>query len=77
MRSAGRRRRGHVLAGRRRQAFRAKWTFNRAVRGLVAQPALRGAAALARCWPRAFETMVCYAGDVGAATRLETTCPSR
>jgi flavin-dependent dehydrogenase len=56
-----------VLARRRRAAFAGKWRFNRAVRGLVGSHAVRGAAVAARVWPRLFEAMVCYAGDVWAA----------
>lgn len=55
-----------VLAHRRRAAFAGKWRFNRAVRGLVGSHAVRGAAVAARVWPRLFEAMVCYAGDVWA-----------
>jgi menaquinone-9 beta-reductase len=66
------------LARRRRAAFAGKWRFNRAVRGLVGSSAVRGAALVARAWPRLFEAMVCYAGDVPAATGLaEAPCPSR
>ena len=39
--------------------------------------ALGGAALVARAWPRMFEAMVCYAGDVAAAPPLEELCPSR
>lgn len=56
-----------VLARRRRAAFAGKWRFNRAVRGLVGSHAVRGAAVAARVWPRLFEAMVCYAGDVRVA----------
>jgi flavin-dependent dehydrogenase len=68
-----------VLARRRHEAFAGKWRFNRAVRGLVGSGALRGAALAARAWPRLFEAMVCYAGDVPAAARAatEVPCPSR
>ena len=41
----------------------------------MASRALRGAAALARCWPRAFEAMVCYAGDVDAAGSARDDVP--
>jgi flavin-dependent dehydrogenase len=68
-----------LLARRRRAAFAGKWRFNRAVRGLVGGGALGGAAVLARVWPRMFEALICYAGDVTAAARppLEAACPSR
>ena len=68
-----------LLARRRRAAFAGKWRFNRAVRGLVGSHAVRGAAIAARVWPRLFEAMVCYAGDVQAAPRAatEAPCPSR
>jgi flavin-dependent dehydrogenase len=52
------------LTARRRQAFRAKWRFNRAIRALVAAP--RGVAAAtvaARIVPSAFEAIIRYAGD--------------
>jgi flavin-dependent dehydrogenase len=67
------------LARRRRAAFAGKWRFNRAVRGLVGSGAVRGAALVARAWPRLFEAMVCYAGDVPAAAAhvTEAPCPSR
>jgi menaquinone-9 beta-reductase len=53
-----------VLASQRRAAFRLKWRFNRALRRLVASPhGVSTAAAAARIWPRAFETMIRYAGD--------------
>jgi flavin-dependent dehydrogenase len=55
------------LAARRRTAFRAKWRFNRAVRGLVGSHAVRGAAVAARVCPRAFAAMVRYAGDAHLA----------
>jgi menaquinone-9 beta-reductase len=55
-----------VLAARRQEAFAAKWRFNRAIRSLVATPrAISGAALGARVFPRAFETMIRYAGDCG------------
>jgi flavin-dependent dehydrogenase len=66
-----------VLARRRRAAFAGKWRFNRAVRALVGGSAVRGAALAARAWPRLFEAMVCYAGDVPAAGIAEAPCPSR
>jgi hypothetical protein len=67
------------LARRRRHAFAAKWRFNRAVRGLVGSRAIGVAAVAARAWPRLFEGMVCYAGDVQHAARwpVETACLSR
>jgi flavin-dependent dehydrogenase len=53
-----------VLAAQRRAAFRLKWRFNRALRRLVASPhGVSAAAAAARIWPRAFATMIRYAGD--------------
>jgi flavin-dependent dehydrogenase len=55
----------HVLAARRRAAFARKWTFNRAVRLLVAYPAaVSGAAIAARVAPWAFRAVIRYAGDV-------------
>jgi flavin-dependent dehydrogenase len=68
-----------VLGRRRHEAFAGKWRFNRAVRGLVGSGALRGAALAARAWPRLFEAMVCYAGDVpaGPCAATEAPCPSR
>jgi len=67
------------LARQRRRAFAAKWRFNRAVRALVGSGAMGGAAVAARIWPRLFEAMVCYAGDVGhaAPVAMEAPCPSR
>jgi len=57
-----------VLAAARRDAFAAKWRFNRTVRALVSAPALvRAAAWTAAVWPQAFEALVCYAGDARAA----------
>lgn len=56
------------LARRRQEAFSWKWRFNRGVRALVgADRAVRAAALAARAWPRGFEAMVRYAGDVGVA----------
>jgi flavin-dependent dehydrogenase len=52
------------LARERRREFRAKWRFNRALRGLVASPAaLRVARALAPLAPFLFQAIVCRAGD--------------
>jgi menaquinone-9 beta-reductase len=67
------------LGRRRRAAFAGKWRFNRAVRGLVGTSALAGAALVARGWPRLFEAMVSYAGDVDDAVPppVEAWCPSR
>jgi flavin-dependent dehydrogenase len=57
-----------LLARRRRAAFATKCTFNRSLRRLVASPrAVGGAAIVARQWPRLFERMIRYAGDVTAA----------
>jgi flavin-dependent dehydrogenase len=53
-----------VLASQRRAAFHVKWSFNRALRRLVASPrGVSTAAAAARVWPRAFAAMIRYAGD--------------
>jgi flavin-dependent dehydrogenase len=53
-----------VLAERRRQAFRSKWRFNRALRSLVASPAgVTAAAASAVVWPSLFGRMIRFAGD--------------
>lgn len=53
-----------VLADRRRQAFQAKWRFNRALRSLVASPAsVSAAAATAKALPSVFARMINYAGD--------------
>ena len=55
-----------VLASRRRAAFETKWRFNRGVRLAVASPrAITAAALAARVWPRAFESVIRYAGDCG------------
>ncbi len=52
------------LAARRQAAFAAKWRFNRGVRLAVASPrAITAAALAARVWPRAFESVIRYAGD--------------
>jgi menaquinone-9 beta-reductase len=54
------------LAMRRQRAFAAKWRFNRGVRLAVASPAAITAAAFtARVLPRAFESVIRYAGDCG------------
>jgi flavin-dependent dehydrogenase len=57
--------RAHVaLAERRRSAFAAKWTFNRAMRSMVASPAsVAAAAGVARVVPSVFQSMIRYAGD--------------
>lgn len=53
-----------LLGDRRRDAFQAKWRFNRALRSLVASPASVSAAALtAKVLPAAFSRMIQYAGD--------------
>lgn len=52
------------LAGRRREAFAAKWRANRALRRLVASPhAVSVAAGAARIAPRVFQAIIRYAGD--------------
>ena len=52
------------LSSRRRAAFAAKWRFNRAVRLAVASSgAVTAAAVAARVLPRAFESVIRYAGD--------------
>ena len=52
------------LAAKRLRAFRAKWRFNRALRGLVASPrGVSGAAATARVLPSLFEAIIRFAGD--------------
>ena len=52
------------LTARRQAAFAAKWRFNRGVRLAVASPpAITVAALTARLWPRAFESVIRYAGD--------------
>ena len=52
------------LTRRRRQAFRAKWRFNRAIRALVAAPrGIAAATAVGRVVPSAFESIIRYAGD--------------
>jgi flavin-dependent dehydrogenase len=57
--------RAHLdLASRRARAFRAKWRFNRALRGLVASPrGVAGAALTARVMPSLFEAIIRFAGD--------------
>jgi flavin-dependent dehydrogenase len=57
--------RAHLdLAARRRQMFRNKWRFNRALRTLVASPAgVTAAAALGTVAPSVFENIIRYAGD--------------
>ena len=58
------------LSRERRNAFAAKWRFNRALRALVASPhALSAAAAAARTFPSAFESVIRYAGDCGSTRR--------
>jgi flavin-dependent dehydrogenase len=53
------------LARRRQAAFATKWRFNRGVRLAVASPgAITAAALTARVLPRAFESVIRYAGDV-------------
>jgi flavin-dependent dehydrogenase len=53
-----------LLARRRQAAFAAKWRFNRGVRVAIASPgAITAAALAARVWPRAFESVIRYAGD--------------
>ena len=48
----------------RRNAFAAKWRFNRSLRALVASAPAVGVAAMgARIVPSAFEALICYAGD--------------
>ena len=59
-----------LLARRRRAALRAEVALQpRGARRWWRAGALRGARRWRACWPRAFEAMVCYAGDVGAAGR--------
>ena len=61
-----------MLAERRRTAFAAKWRFNRAIRALVAAPRAVSVAALAaRLIPRAFESIIRYAGDCSDARPRE------
>lgn len=58
------------LARRRRDAFAAKWRFNRALRALVASPAsVSAAAAAAHLVPPAFAAMIRYAGDCAGQAR--------
>lgn len=53
-----------ALGVRRRATFATKWRFNRGVRLAVASPrAITAAARVARVWPRAFESVIRYAGD--------------
>jgi flavin-dependent dehydrogenase len=53
------------LREQRHRAFVTKWRFNRTLRRLVASPqSVSAAAAAARIFPRAFSTMIRYAGDV-------------
>jgi flavin-dependent dehydrogenase len=53
-----------VLARRRRQAFAAKWRFNRTLRTLVTSPrGVVAAAAAARIVPSMFASIIRYAGD--------------
>jgi flavin-dependent dehydrogenase len=55
-----------ALASRRQATFAAKWRFNRAVRLAVASSgAVTAAAVAARILPRAFESVIRYAGDCG------------
>ena len=55
------------LAARRREEFRAKWRFNRALRTLVASPRLVSAAAIgARLAPVVLRSIIAYAGDCGS-----------
>lgn len=57
-----------VLAGRRHDAFAAKWRFNRTMRALVASPAsVTLSATTARVLPGVFARMINYAGDCGPA----------
>lgn len=53
-----------ALQTRRREAFAAKWRFNRAVRALTSRPAaITAAGVAARVIPSAFVRVVRYAGD--------------
>lgn len=55
-----------VLAARRREAFAAKWRFNRTLRTLVTSPrGVTAAAAAARVAPSLFASVIRYAGDCG------------
>lgn len=57
-----------ILAERRRQAFAAKWRFNRTLRSLVTSPQGVGAAATAaRIVPSLFASIIRYAGDCHAS----------
>ena len=57
------------LAQRRRDAFGAKWRFNRSLRALVSSSMTVQAAAIsAQLLPAAFETLIRYAGDCHVAT---------
>ncbi len=52
------------LARRRRQAFAAKWRFNRTLRSLVTSPqGVTAAAVVARVVPSVFASIIRYAGD--------------
>lgn len=52
------------LARRRREAFAAKWRFNRTLRSLVASPrGVSAAAVVARAVPSLFAGIIRYAGD--------------
>lgn len=56
-----------ILARRRRDAFAAKWRFNRTLRSLVTSPqGVAAAAAAARVVPSLFATIIRYAGDCGS-----------
>jgi menaquinone-9 beta-reductase len=58
------------LAQMRRDAFSAKWRFNRTLRALVGSSmAVRAAAISAQVLPAAFEAMIRYAGDCHMAAR--------
>ena len=57
-----------LLAERRRQAFAAKWRFNRTLRLLVTSPqGVGAAAAAARLVPSLFASIIRYAGDCRAS----------
>jgi menaquinone-9 beta-reductase len=58
------------LAERRRREFAGKWRFNRALRTLVASPAMVGAAAIgARLAPAVMRAVIARAGDCDVAAR--------
>lgn len=58
------------LAQMRRDAFSAKWRFNRTLRALVgSSTAVRAAAISAQVLPAAFEALIRYAGDCHMAAR--------